>query len=529
MINLPAWTALNTHREAIGDLHLRDLFDADLARFDKFSLHLDDMLFDFSKNRLTEETISLLMDLARARDLEGQRDAMFGGEPINTTEDRAALHMALRAGSAGKFKTLDGEVNAQVSSVLTRIAQFVEAVHSGTKTGATGKPLTDVINIGIGGSHLGPEMVTRALAPYHQPDLSVHFVANVDGHDLATTLVGLDPETTLFVVVSKSFTTQETMTNALSAHAWLTQALGDDAVADHFVAISTNSETVEAFGIDPANMFEFWDWVGGRFSLWSAVGLSIALAVGMENFHSLLRGARQMDEHFRTAPLEENLPVMMGLVGIWNINFLNHDTLAVLPYDQRLDRLPAFLQQLDMESNGKSVSRSGADIEMATAPIVFGEPGTNGQHAFYQLLHQGPKITPADFIAVAEPAHGLPVHHDQLLANVLAQTEALMKGRTLVEADGNPHRQFSGNRPSNTIFLRHLDPLILGMLIALYEHKTFVQGAIWDINSFDQWGVELGKELAGPILARIEGDDNGETPDSSTAGLLAQLEIWREQ
>ena len=527
MKNLPAWTALDAHYKSIDDLHMRDLFDADPSRFEKFSLCLDDILFDYSKNRLTAETLELLLDLARARNIENQRDAMTDGEAINTTEDRAALHMALRAGPEDGYKTAEGDVGSQVSAVLVRIGQFVEAIHSGTKTGTTGKRLTDVVNIGIGGSHLGPEMVTRALAPYHHPDLSVHFVANVDGHDLATTLVGLDPETTLFVVVSKSFTTQETMTNALSAHAWLTQSLGDDAVADHFAAISTNAAAVETFGIDPENMFRFWDWVGGRFSLWSAAGLSIALAVGMENFRDLLMGARQMDEHFRTAPLEENLPVMMALVGIWNINFLGLDTLAILPYDQRLIRLPAFLQQLDMESNGKGVTRRGENVETATGPVVFGEPGTNGQHAFYQLLHQGPKVIPADFIAVAEPAHGLPAHHDQLLANALAQSEALMKGRTFAEADGNPHRQFAGNRPSNTVLLRQLDPLNLGKLIALYEHKIFVQGAIWDINSFDQWGVELGKELADDILALIEGDEDGENADSSTTGLLAQLEAWR--
>jgi len=527
MKNSAAWIALNTHLETMNTAHMRDLFAADPARFGRFSIAFDEMLFDYSKNRITDETVRLLLDLAQERDLEGQRDAMFAGDTINSTEDRAALHMALRASPEDGYKTRDGDVGSKVSNVLTRIGQFVEAVHSGAKTGATGKLFTDVVNIGIGGSHLGPEMVTQALAPYRHAGLNLHFVSNVDGYDLAQTLAGLDPETTLFLVASKSFTTPDTMTNALSAHAWLTQSLGDDAVTDHFVALSSNTAAVQAFGIDPANMFEFWDWVGGRMSLWSAIGLSIALSIGMQDFRELLNGARQMDEHFRDAPLEKNLPVLMALIGIWNINFLGFDTLAILPYDQRLARLPVFLQQLDMESNGKGVTRGGDPVGVKTGPIVFGEPGTNGQHAFYQLLHQGPKMTPADFIVVAEPTHGLPGHQDQLLANALAQTEALMKGRTSEEAQGNAHRQFSGNRPTNTILLRQLDPFNLGMLIALYEHKIFVQGAIWDINSFDQWGVELGKELAENILEKIEDGKDYTGLDSSTSGLLAQLETWR--
>ncbi len=506
---------------------MRDLFGADPSRFDALSRSHGDLLFDYSKNRITFETLDLLIDLARARYLEQQRDAMFAGDAINTTEDRAVLHMALRAGFANPYKTRDGNVGELVSGVLTRMGQLVDAVHSGTKTGHTGKRLTDVVNIGIGGSHLGPQMATEALAPYHHPGITVHFVSNVDGNDLASTLSGLDPETTLFLIASKTFTTQETMTNAYSAHAWLTQSLGDEAVTDHFAAISTNTEAVEEFGIDTANMFEFWDWVGGRLSLWSSIGLPIALAVGMENFLSMLNGARQMDEHFRDAPFDQNLPVLMGLIGIWNINFLGCDTLAVLPYDQRFSYLPAFLQQLDMESNGKGVTHAGEPVSYATGPIVFGEPGTNGQHAFYQLLHQSTKVTPADFIVVAEPDHGLPGHHDQLLANALAQTEALMKGRTLDEAGGNPHRKFSGNRPTNTLLMRRLDPLNLGKLIALYEHKVFVQGAVWGINSFDQWGVELGKELAGDVLSSIESDDEI-SHDGSTSGLLTQLKAWED-
>jgi glucose-6-phosphate isomerase len=528
MKNLDAWTALNAHKTAIDALNMRELFDNDHARFERFSLTHDELLLDYSKNRITDETVGLLIELALARDLDGQRRALFEGAAINTTENRPVLHMALRGRPEDEYRTAEGDVSGQVSDCLRRMGQFVEAVHSGSKTGSTGGRLTDVVNIGIGGSHLGPEMVTAALAPYHHPDISVHFVSNVDGHDLAYTLAALNPETTLFLIASKTFTTQETMTNAHSAHAWLTQALGDEAVADHFVAISTNPDAAVAFGINPEHIFEFWDWVGGRFSLWSSIGLSIALAVGMEHFRGLLSGARQMDLHFKECAFEENLPVLMALVGIWNINFQNLDTLAVLPYDQRLARLPAFLQQLDMESNGKGVHRFGEPANEATGPVVFGEPGTNGQHAFYQLLHQGPKLTPADFIVIAEPDHGLPGHHDQLLANALAQSEALMKGRSLDQADGNPHRVSGGNRPSNTILLRQLDPTNLGKLIALYEHKIFVQGIIWDINSFDQWGVELGKHLAGNILDKIEGGEDTSDLDGSTAGLLNQLEAWRD-
>jgi glucose-6-phosphate isomerase len=507
---------------------MRDLFKTDPSRFENFSLPHDEFLFDYSKNRITDRTLKLLNDLAISRGLVHQRDALFSGEAVNTTENRAALHFALRATTI-KDGTISSNIHNQVSSVLTRMDQLVDAVHTGSKTGHTGKRLTDIVNIGIGGSHLGPQMVTEALVNCHHPDINVHFVANVDGYDLASTLADLNPETTLFLIASKTFTTQETMTNAYSAHAWLTQALGDDAISDHFVAISANIDAVKMFGIDTQNTFELWDWVGGRFSLWSSVGLPIALAIGMEHFHALLKGASLMDDHFRSAPLEKNLPVIMALIGIWNINFLNHNTHAILPYDQRLHNLPAFLQQLDMESNGKCTTKNGHPTSWATGPVVFGASGTNGQHAFYQHLHQSSTITPSDFIVIGEAGHGLPGHHDQLLANALAQSEALMRGRTQDEAGGNPHRKFSGNRPSNTLLLRRLDPLNLGKLIALYEHKIFVQGVIWGINSFDQWGVELGKELAGTILPEIEGDEVSIDHDTSTAGLLTQLKAWEKE
>jgi len=527
MDNIAAWNALTVHRQTVGDLHMRDMFEATPTRFREFSLSCGDILCDFSKNRITSETVRLLCELARERDLAGQRDAMFAGQPVNTTENRAVLHMALRGHAGDAYRTVDGDVSQVVSDVLRHMAGFVTGVHSGKIAGATGRRLTDVVNIGIGGSHLGPEMVVAALAPYHLPDLRLHFVSNIDGHDLASTLDDLDPETTLFLIASKTFTTQETMTNARSARAWVTEALGDGAVSHHFAAISSNRPAVDAFGIHPAHVFEFWDWVGGRLSLWSSVGLSIALAVGMENFRMLLDGARETDIHFRDTPLPQNIPVMLGLIGLWNINFLGYDSLAILPYDHRLARLPAFLQQLDMESNGKSVTRTGECVTTATGPLLFGEPGTNGQHAFYQLLHQGTKIIPADFIIVAQPAHALANHHDRLLANALAQSEALMTGRTLAESDGNPHRRFPGNRPTNTLVMRRLDPHTLGMLIALYEHKVFVQGALWGINSFDQWGVELGKQLATRILAKIEYGKDHSGLDGSTVGLLKQLEAWR--
>jgi len=528
MPQTPAWTALSEHATAQQGVTLRDLFAADSSRFRRFSARLPGLLFDYSKNRITEQTLGLLTELAIERGVEAQRDAMFAGEAINSTEDRAVLHVALRADPGNDF-FVDGEnISEHVSAQLVRLQLFTEAVHAGTHVGATGKPFTDIVAIGIGGSQLGPEMVVQALGHPVGNKLNVHFISNVDGHDVLHNLLELNAETTLIVVASKSFTTQETMTNAGTAKAWITHVLGEDAVAQHFVALSINSTAVEDFGIVSDRMFPFWDWVGGRFSLWSAIGLPIALAVGWPKFEALLAGARQMDTHFQSAPMTENLPILLALIGIWNINFLGYDCLAILPYDERLKRFPAFLQQLDMESNGKAVLQSGDPVETATGPVVFGEPGTNGQHAFYQLLHQGPKIIPADFIAIAKPGHDLTKHHDQVLANVLAQSQALMMGRSLDDANGDTHRFFSGNRPSNTLLMEQLDAFNLGQLIALYEHKVFVQGVIWGINSFDQWGVELGKELAGLLLEPIRNSDYPDPVDSSTAGLLQSLYEWRK-
>lgn len=484
------------------------------------------MFFDFSKNGIDDDAFGSLLDLARDRDVEGLRDRMFSGEAINSTEGRAVLHVALRDAS-GTYRVDGDDVSPGIRAVNGRMASFVEAIHSGTWTGATGKRIRTIVNIGIGGSHLGPQAVATALSPYAHTEIDVRFVSNVDGHDLAGTLAAVNPEETIFLIASKTFTTQETMTNAVSARAWIIDNLGDDAVARHFAALSTNRDAVISFGIDPDNIFEFWDWVGGRYSLWSAIGLSIALAVGWERFSELLAGAHEMDEHFRQAPLEENLPVLMALVGVWNINFLGMKSLSVLPYDQRLRLFPAMLQQLDMESNGKRVGIEGEAVDYPTAPVIFGEAGTNGQHSFHQLLHQGTDVVPADFIVVAEPAHNLGGHQDKLLSHALAQSQALMTGRTLEEADGNPHRVFPGNRPSNTIVLKRLDPRSVGKLIALYEHKVFVQGAIWGINSFDQWGVELGKELAGHLLGEITGERDTKAKDSSTAGLMEVLRSWR--
>lgn len=527
MPQTPAWTALSEHATAQQGVTLRDLFATDSSRFRRFSARLPGLLFDYSKNRITEQTRGLLTDLAIERGVEARRDAMFAGEAINSTEDRAAMHVALRA-EAGTDYFVDKEnISEHISAQLVRLQMFTEAVHAGTHVGATGQPFTDVVAIGIGGSQLGPAMVVQALGHPMANKLNVHFISNVDGHDVLHNLLELNAETTLIVIASKSFTTQETMTNAATVKAWITHVLGEEAVAQHFVALSTNGTAVEDFGITSDRMFPFWDWVGGRFSLWSAIGLPIALAVGWAKFEALLAGARQMDTHFQSAPLAENMPVLLALIGIWNINFLDYDCLAILPYDERLKRFPAFLQQLDMESNGKAVLHSGEAVATATGPVVFGEPGTNGQHAFYQLLHQSPKIIPADFIAVAKPGHDLTKHHDQILANVLAQSQALMMGRTLEDADGNPHRVFNGNRPTNTLILEQLDAFNLGQLIALYEHKIFVQGVIWGINSFDQWGVELGKELAVDLLESIRASDYPERVDSSTAGLLQTLYEWR--
>ncbi|BBL73583.1 glucose-6-phosphate isomerase [Methylomagnum ishizawai] len=522
---------------------MRDLFAQDPQRFEKFSLCFGDFLFDYSKNRITGETLGLLLDLARQTQLADKIAAMFRGDRINVTESRAVLHVALR-NRANRPILLDGEdVMPEVNRVLAKMRAFVEQVRSCQWRGCTGKPMTDVVNIGIGGSDLGPRMVVQALTPYTTPALRVHFVSNVDEADLMQVLQGLDPEATLFSIVSKTFTTQETMTNAQSAREWLLNHVKDPAaVARHFIAISTNAEKVAEFGIDTKNMFEFWDWVGGRYSLWSAVGLSIALAVGMTRFEAMLTGAFRVDEHFRNEPFERNIPVLMGLIGIWYDNFFNTDSYAILPYDQHLEFLPSYLQQGDMESNGKTVDLEGRRVDYTTGPIIFGQPGTNGQHAFYQLMHQGSELIPCDFLAAAKSHHGLGRHHEILISNFLAQPEALMRGKTYEEAKAElmaegvtgerleelaAAKTFTGNRPSNSFLYKKLTPETLGSLIALYEHKIFVQGAIWNINSFDQMGVELGKQLAKTILAELAGEQESIVHDSSTTGLLAHYKRLR--
>jgi glucose-6-phosphate isomerase len=531
-----AWQALLDHWGEISGLHLRDMFAEDPDRFKRFSLQLEDILFDFSKNLITGEILELLCDLAREMGLEEKIGRMFAGDKINCTEERAVLHVALRNRSDRPI-TVDGEdVMPKVRAVLAKMRGFTEKVRSGNWLGFSGRPISDIVNIGIGGSDLGPLMVTEALKPYGGEGLRVHFVSNVDGTQLVETLKSLNPETTLFLIASKTFSTQETLTNAHSARDWLLRAAGDPAhVARHFVAISTHAERVRDFGIDPDNMFEFWDWVGGRYSLWSAIGLSIALFIGMDRFEELLDGAHAVDEHFRTARFEKNIPVIMGLLGIWYINFFEAGTHVILPYDQYMHRFPAYFQQGDMESNGKSVTCAGQPVEWATGPIIWGEPGTNGQHAFYQLIHQGTRLVPADFLAPIESHNPIGRHHAILLSNFFAQPEALMKGRTESEARQEmtaagladeeserllPHRTFQGNRPSNAFLFRKLTPRTLGMLIALYEHKIFVQGTVWEINSFDQWGVELGKQLAGAILPELESTGPITGHDSSTNGLI---------
>ncbi|MBN2492847.1 MAG: glucose-6-phosphate isomerase [Planctomycetes bacterium] len=538
-----AWQALTAHRQEMADVHLRDLFARDPGRFERFSLWLGDLLFDYSKHRVTEETMRRLCDLARAAGLGEKIAAMFRGDRINVTEDRAVLHVALRNRS-GRPMAVDGrDVMPDVERVLGKMRRFSEAVRSGAWRGFDGRPLTDVVNLGIGGSDLGPKMVCAALAPYARPELRAHFVSNVDATDLVETLKRVEPATTLFLVASKTFTTQETMTNARSARQWLVAAAGDEAaVAKHFVALSTNEAGVRAFGIDPAGMFEFWDWVGGRYSLWSAIGLSIALHVGMDRFEELLGGAHAADEHFRAAPFEQNLPVIMGLLGIWYTNFFGAETHAVLAYDQYLRHFADYLQQADMESNGKSVTCGGEPVACATGPVLWGQPGTNGQHAFYQLLHQGTRLVPCDFLAPAQTHNPLGNHHALLIANFLAQTEALMRGKIAAEVRAElaaaglsgaalerlvAAKVFEGNRPTSSFLFRKLTPAMLGTLIALYEHKIFTQGAIWDINSFDQMGVELGKELARAILPELEGEGEGGAHDASTRGLIRAFQQLR--
>ena len=530
------WKSLEAHKEVMSALHMRDLFAADPRRFDTFSLRFGDVLLDYSKNIITGETMRLLCDLAVQADLPGWIQRMFRGDKINTTEGRAVLHVALRNRSNRPIWVDGKDVMPRVNAVLDRMRAFAHEVRKGTWTGYDGQPITDVVNIGIGGSDLGPVMVTEALRPYAKEGLEVRFVSNVDGSHLAQTLRRCHPGTTLFLVASKTFATQETMTNARSARAWLLRAAGDEAhVAKHFIALSTNAEAVQDFGIDPANMLPFWDWVGGRFSLWSAIGLSIAVAIGFDNFSELLAGAHEMDEHFRTAPLDRNLPVTLALLGIWYNNFFDAQTHAVLPYDQYMHRFPAYLQQGDMESSGKRVQRNGSAAGHATGPVVWGEPGTNGQHAFFQLLHQGTRLIPCDFIAPLKSHDGVGDHHHILLSNFLAQTEALMKGKAASEVRAelsemgagarNPddllaHKVLPGNRPTNSILVPQITPRVLGMLIALYEHKIFAQGIIWNINSFDQWGVEFGKELAGRILSELKDPRETTGHDSSTNGLI---------
>jgi glucose-6-phosphate isomerase len=533
-----AFAALDRHAKRMKTASLREMFAADPKRFDRFSIAGAGLSLDFSKNLVTADTVDLLVKLVDASDLKSRRKAMFAGEAINTTEGRAVLHTALRAHGASGAKVDGVAVDPLITGELTRFLAFAEDVRSGRYAAADGKPFTDVVNIGIGGSDLGPVMAVLALAPYHDGP-RLHFVSNVDGAHLTDTLKTLDPKRTLVLIASKTFTTQETMANAVSARNWAEKALGKPKAGQHFAALSTARAKVEAFGIDSARMFGFWDWIGGRYSIWSAIGLSLAIAIGSENFKAFLSGAKAMDDHFQKAAPAKNLPVVMALLGIWNRNALGFTAHAVLPYEQRLTRFPAYLQQLDMESNGKSISLDGKPVATGTGPLVFGEPGTNGQHAFYQLIHQGTDVIPCDFLVGAEGHEPDLAHqHKLLIANCLAQTEALMKGRTLAEAKAQlkaqglspavinrlaPHKVFPGNRPTNTVFYRKLDPATLGALIALYEHKVFVQGVIWNINSYDQWGVELGKELASSLQPMVEGREKPTGRDSSTAGLIRAL------
>ncbi|EEZ9002383.1 TPA: glucose-6-phosphate isomerase [Escherichia coli] len=539
-----AWQALQKHFDEMKDVTIADLFAKDGDRFSKFSATFDDqMLVDYSKNRITEETLAKLQDLAKECDLAGAIKSMFSGEKINRTENRAVLHVALRNRSNTPILVDGKDVMPEVNAVLEKMQTFSEAIISGEWKGYTGKAITDVVNIGIGGSDLGPYMVTEALRPYKN-HLNMHFVSNVDGTHIAEVLKKVNPETTLFLVASKTFTTQETMTNAHSARDWFLKAAGDEKhVAKHFAALSTNAKAVGEFGIDTANMFEFWDWVGGRYSLWSAIGLSIVLSIGFDNFVELLSGAHAMDKHFSTTPAEKNLPVLLALIGIWYNNFFGAETEAILPYDQYMHRFAAYFQQGNMESNGKYVDRNGNVVDYQTGPIIWGEPGTNGQHAFYQLIHQGTKMVPCDFIAPAITHNPLSDHHQKLLSNFFAQTEALAfgKSREVVEQEYRdqgkdpatldyvvPFKVFEGNRPTNSILLREITPFSLGALIALYEHKIFTQGVILNIFTFDQWGVELGKQLANRILPELKDDKEISSHDSSTNGLINRYKAWRD-
>ena len=534
--NTATWNNLQSHYKEIQHVSILDMFNENSDRFNKFSLFWKDFLVDFSKNKISNKTLKLLNSLANEAKLAGAIEAMFNGEKINTTEQRAVLHTALRNRSNKPVMVDGSDVMPAINKELAKMKGFCDDVHSEKWKGYTGKPIKNIVNIGIGGSDLGPVMVTEALKPYKVKDIESFFVSNVDATHIAETLKKVDAETTLFLIASKTFTTQETMTNALTARAWLVDNLGDEAaVTSHFVALSTNTKAVSEFGINPDNMFEFWDWVGGRYSLWSAIGLSIALNIGFKNFESLLEGAHEMDNHFRNTPHEENIPVILAMIGIWYNNFFGYETEAILPYDQYLHRFAAYFQQGNMESNGKSVDKSGNKIDYQTGPIVWGEPGTNGQHAFYQLIHQGTKIVPCDFIAPAISHNTISDHHEKLLANFFAQAEALMKGKKAEEAQADmeaqgiaseeieklmPFKTFDGNRPTNSILVKKITPKTLGSLIAMYEHKIFVQGVVWNVNSFDQWGVELGKQLANKILPELLNESPLANHDSSTNGLI---------
>lgn len=544
LMDTPEWRALQEHYETVKNLHLREAFAADAGRFADLSVQHGDILADFSKNRITKETVVLLCNLARARGVAEATAGMFSGEIINSTENRAVLHTALRRRKDDTVKVAGENVIPEIHRVLEKVREFSDGVHSGAKCGYTGKQFTDVVNIGIGGSDLGPKLVCESLKFYAKRDLKVHFVSNIDATHLAETLRLCNPETTLFIVASKTFTTEETMTNARSARAWFLESGGatPEDVQHHFAAVSTNFAATTQFGIAPDNVFVFWDWVGGRYSLWSAIGLSIALAVGYENFEQLLAGARSMDEHFVSAPFEQNIPVLAAMIGVWYINFFDAESHAVLPYDEYLRLLPAFLQQLDMESNGKSVTRSGGAVSAHTAPVIWGQPGTDSQHSFFQLLHQGTRFVSCDFIAAAQPLNKMGDHHERLLANFFAQTEALLRGKTADEARAElilsgmkpddaellvPHKVFAGNHPSTTLLIKRLTPFALGALLALYEHKVFVQGVIWGINSFDQWGVELGKQLAKAIFPELQSAENVGNHDSSTLGLISSYQSMK--
>lgn len=538
-----SWKTLKDHFSQIRKSHMRDLFAQDPERFNKFTIEFEDILLDYSKNRITEETVKKLIDLANETHLKGAIEAMFSGEEINQTEGRAVMHTALRNRSDRPVMVDGKDIMPDVRRVLEQMKTFSNNLINGNWKGFTGKPIKYIVNIGIGGSDLGPVMVTEALKPYKVPHIESYFVSNVDGTHIAETLKKIDAEETLFIIASKTFTTQETMTNAETARDWFLKFGKEEDIKKHFIALSTNKEAVQQFGIDPKNMFEFWDWVGGRYSLWSAIGLSIACNIGYDNFEQLLKGAHAMDKHFHEASFEKNIPVILGLLGIWYNNFFGADSHALLPYDQYLHRFAAYFQQGDMESNGKYVDRNGEAVDYQTGPIIWGEPGTNGQHAFYQLIHQGTKLIPSDFIAPAITHNAIGDHHDKLMANFFAQTEALMNGKTREEVEQElkgsglnaeevnklaPFKVFEGNRPTNSILVKQITPHTLGSLIAMYEHKIFVQGIVWNIYSFDQWGVELGKQLAKKILPELNGDDKVASHDSSTNGLINRYKKFNQ-